>query len=110
MSRRALRIAILGGFLSCAVLVDSWVLPAPVPSDPEGARAPVVGPELATQRAPGLRMFVDVGPSAESIQNPTVAPARAEPASAGGSAETPVRPRAVDSSGWLGRRHSRSPA
>ena len=96
---------------AAAVLVDSWVAPAAiVDPDGEGPQAPAPNPEVAEQRAKGSRIQFDLlapPPRPSALLFKAVEPS----APAGDDRRRiAVRPKPVEPSGWLGRRHLRSPA
>lgn len=100
MIRRA---ALLGSLFGLAVLADSW---------PVGALEglPKADPEISAQRGGSGRIEAESDPLPPSLDG-AAAPTPTEAAPAGRAAEAaPIAHRAVDPSGWLGRRHARSPA
>lgn len=105
------RIFLIATTLAVAVLVDSWISEEAFDALP-GSTAPAGSggtPEVADQRAPLFRPDRDsqdvplAGPLALIPSVPSVEPPRQ------GQDAIPPEPRPVSPSGWLGRRHWRSP-
>jgi len=105
------RTFLLSSVLAIAVLADSWIsvetfhppTAGTVPVGPGGT------PEVADQRAQSLRIDRDSEdvPSARALAS--VPPASSVELSDQGNDAVPSEPRPVSPSGWLGRRHWRSP-
>jgi hypothetical protein len=97
------RSVLLGSMFGLAVLADSW---------PVGAfeGLPKSDPEISAQRGGSGRMETEsdaLPPSPAGSEAPALGAAAPSEKSREAAA---ISHRAVDPSGWLGRRHARSPA